>query len=236
MFKKYIKPVSGPGITRVVSGYSDRASRRRSFAGPFARLSVIVLTAGLVTFGVYSVYNLVITDRLGYEKPGDKVVEAVAVPVDSSVVGIAPDGTPLTSAGGATSQGGGNSTLPGTSSGAGGGAISGGGSSIAGGTTNPAADTPSTACGNSDIPLGACDAMLSIERTGVKNNPYVTADTTQLPADTKATFNKSSWDNLSATVSTATAIVQALGQSRNVTVTFQIVADNSWKVTNYSVN
>ena len=91
----------------------------------------------------------------------------------------------------------------------------------------------STKCGNTAIPQGACEAMMSIEQSGAKNNEFVAVDTSQLPEGTKIRFDKSSWSLSSESQATISATGSFLIKKVQMHVTFSF-KNNKWLVTAYS--
>ena len=103
-------------------------------------------------------------------------------------------------------------------------------------TAPPAGSTPKTsACGNTAIPDGACTVILSIEKDGVKNNPSVTFDTTNIPDGTQVVLDRTSWSNFGSAIGAIDGRLTYSNQSYSGSLTFQLLS-NGWKVTNYLQN
>ncbi len=99
-----------------------------------------------------------------------------------------------------------------------------------GATTAP----PTTAPKSSAIPEGVTIALNSIEQTGIKNNPYVTMDTSIVPDGTVTRADRSSWQG-NGQAGTVNGVISVSGQTRSGTLTFQAV-DGTWKVVGYSMS
>ena len=106
-------------------------------------------------------------------------------------------------------------------------------------TTAPAVSTPSSTpkvyCGVSGMPEGVCTAITSIEKDGLKGNPYVTKDTSQVPEGSTTQIEETSWKTTSASTGTLNFSAILGGQNYNGTGKLQIV-DGTWKVIDYTLS
>ena len=103
--------------------------------------------------------------------------------------------------------------------------------------TAPAASAPAakTYCGVSGMPEGACTAITSIEKDGIKNNKYVSADTTQLPDGATTEIDEKSWMQPGPELGN----VSFTGKYANKSYAgkaFMQISDGMWKVISYTLN
>lgn len=111
-----------------------------------------------------------------------------------------------------------------------GGASGGGSTPSAGGSAAP---TPTPT--QSGIPEGVTVAVNSIEANGIKNSPYVALDTSGVPDGTVIKIDRSTWTPYSADQGAISGTITAYGQTRNGSLTFNVI-DGTWRVVSYSVD
>lgn len=101
----------------------------------------------------------------------------------------------------------------------------------------PSVPNPSTPSNtqSGDMPPGVEVALNSIEANGIKNNPYVTVDTSGIPDGTAVRTDRSTWTQFGPTQGAVNGTISAFGQSRQGSLTFSLVND-VWKVTSYSLD
>ncbi len=106
-------------------------------------------------------------------------------------------------------------------------------------STNSAGDnasgSSSNPCGNATIPADACAAILSIEKNGAKDNPYVAVDTSQLPDGIIFTVDKTSWSQFSKELGAANATGTYNQDTYKLSLTFTL-SSGTWRVTSYTLN
>lgn len=106
-------------------------------------------------------------------------------------------------------------------------------------TTNPGTSTATTPasqapCGVAAIPQGACTAILSLERQGLKNNPHVNADTSQIPDGGALAINKQSWASSNSESGAVQFTATYAGETHQGTGYLQVI-NGIWKVVNYTL-
>ncbi len=102
-------------------------------------------------------------------------------------------------------------------------------------TTEPAETKESPVyCGVAGMPEQVCVAITSIEKSGLKNNPYVGANTSQVPADNKVEVDESSWQSTSTETGAVNFTAILAGKSYAGLAYLQIVS-GTWKVTSYTL-
>lgn len=102
--------------------------------------------------------------------------------------------------------------------------------------TPTASNTPNqTYCGVENMPEGTCKVIESIEANGLKDNPLVTFDTSQLPDSSRITLDRSSWKKSSDVLSQIKITIEASGRKIGGLLYIQLV-DGSWKATGYTVS
>jgi hypothetical protein len=104
----------------------------------------------------------------------------------------------------------------------------------------PSASTPTapssgqvTNCGVAGMPAGVCDTINSVEKDGVKNNPYIEADTSQLPSNTTAEVNKHSWKQTDSNNGTIDFVLNVAGSKYNGSAILQN-KNGTWKIVSYT--
>ncbi len=111
-------------------------------------------------------------------------------------------------------------------------------------TTSSANDTntntntstnPTAPCGVSGMPEGVCTAITSIEKDGLKNNKYVTADTSKVPAGSTVQVDEASWSATSGSTGAVNFSAVMSGKNYKGIGNLQLV-DNIWKITSYTLN
>jgi len=85
------------------------------------------------------------------------------------------------------------------------------------------------------MPAGVTVALNSIEQNGIRNNPYVAADTSSVPEGTVVKADRASWKAYSESMGTVTGTISIQGQVHTGSVTFELVS-GSWKATGYSID
>ncbi len=106
----------------------------------------------------------------------------------------------------------------------------------------PSTQTPSTSaptsnkvfCGVPNMPEGVCTAITSIETAGIKNNPYVTADTSALPDNTTVVTIRNSWNMPDANSGNLNFTAKVSGIEYKGTGQLAVV-QGQWKVTSYKL-
>lgn len=105
--------------------------------------------------------------------------------------------------------------------------------------TAPTASTPTSTtkvyCGVSGMPEGVCTAIASIEKDGLKGNPYVNKDTSQVPEGSTVQIDEASWKTTSASTGNLNFSAILGGQNYKGTGKLQIV-DGTWKVIDYTLS
>lgn len=82
------------------------------------------------------------------------------------------------------------------------------------------------------MPEQMCKAIESVEATGIKNNIYVLADTSQVPDGTKVVVDRASWKQTSSSQATINFTASKLSLSFRATAKVQLIG-GVWKVTSY---
>lgn len=102
--------------------------------------------------------------------------------------------------------------------------------------TGSAASSPEAAkpCGVAGMPEGVCKAITSIEKSGLKNNPYVAADTSNVPTGSTVQVDESSWSATSGSTGTVNFSAVLSGKNYKGVGSLQLL-DGTWKVTNYTL-
>jgi hypothetical protein len=90
-------------------------------------------------------------------------------------------------------------------------------------------------CGVRDMPQGVCTVIESVEKDGLKNNPYVSADTSQVPAGTTVQIDRSSWRAVAPDNNTVDFKTTIAGTTYQGTATLQLIG-SVWKVTTYNLH
>jgi len=97
------------------------------------------------------------------------------------------------------------------------------------------APSPGVYCGVSGMPEGVCNAINSIEKNGLKNNPYVSADTSTVPAELKVTVSRSTWKLTNANTGSVSFDASLNGTNYKGSGIFT-KSGNDWKVSSYTLN
>lgn len=84
------------------------------------------------------------------------------------------------------------------------------------------------------IPDGVVVAINSIEANGIKNNPYVSMDTSGIPDGIVVSLDRSSWSPSSADAGSVKGTITYYGTPYNGSVTFNNIG-GTWKVVGYSL-
>jgi len=90
-------------------------------------------------------------------------------------------------------------------------------------------------CGVSGLPEGVCSAIDSIEKNGLKNNPYVSADTSTVPAELKVTVSRSTWKLTNANTGSVSFDASLNGTNYKGSGIFT-KSGNDWKVSSYTLS
>ncbi|MCA9329658.1 hypothetical protein KDA11_03360 [Candidatus Saccharibacteria bacterium] len=90
-------------------------------------------------------------------------------------------------------------------------------------------------CGVSGMPEGVCTIIQSIEKDGLRNNPYIASDTSQVPANGVVKVNASSWTNASSDAGTVNFTATFGDLTYNGQGNLALV-NGSWKVVGYTLN
>lgn len=100
-------------------------------------------------------------------------------------------------------------------------------------STPPPSSAPTTPA-PSGIPDGVSVALDSIERNGIKNNPYVAMDTSSVPDGTTVHLDRSTWvaHGDSGSIS---GTINIMGQSYNGSLILALT-NGKWMVTGYSMD
>jgi len=89
-------------------------------------------------------------------------------------------------------------------------------------------------CGVKGMPEGVCVAIGSIEKNGLKNNPYVSYDTTSVPDNTQVSIDRLSWQQ-NADVTSSVKFTASVGNvNYKGSATFSEV-NGTWKVIAFSI-
>lgn len=89
-------------------------------------------------------------------------------------------------------------------------------------------------CGVQTMPEGVCTVINSINQDGLKNNPLVTFDTSEIPSLAKATIYKNTWKSNAETLSQVEVSLSVLGKKKTGILYIQLL-DTTWKATGYSI-
>ncbi len=202
-------------MAKIIRSYNTIHNRRAVFRSTITKRFFISIAIILAAYGVFIGNRFFNLERYRYGIIGaitgtEKSTTELAAQGQSA--GVIDSGVPQSS----------TVTQTGTSAG-----------SSSGG--NSSQSDPSAPCGNIQIPVGACNAIESIEKTGAKNNPYVAVDTTQLPDGTKFTIDRSSWSQFSKELGGANATGQYNDQTLKLSLTFTL-SSGIWRVTSYTLN
>ncbi len=101
-------------------------------------------------------------------------------------------------------------------------------------TTPTVENAPGTAAPTSTMPEGVTAALNSIEQNGMKSNPYITADTSNIPNGTVVSVDRTSWTTYGTDMGSVTTTMSLKGTTKKGTLTFQLLY-GSWKVVGYSI-
>jgi hypothetical protein len=88
---------------------------------------------------------------------------------------------------------------------------------------------------NDTVPPGVISAINSIEKNGMKNNPYVAFDTSSIPDGTVIRLERKSWTQFASDGGSVEGTVSAYGKTNRGMLTFGLV-DGSWKVVSYMID
>lgn len=102
-------------------------------------------------------------------------------------------------------------------------------------STGSGSATAKVYCGVNGMPEGVCTAIKSIEKDGLKNNPYVAADTSQVPEGSTVQVDESSWKAGSSEAGSVNFTAVLGGKSYKGVGNLQIV-DGVWKVVSYTLS
>lgn len=202
-------------MSQVIKSYNTTLNSRSILRSLLAKRVFITITLVLVTFGVFTGAKFLANERYRVDRG------VSSLPTDDT---LSPIIEPQSSSPGITSQ-----ALPGAGSNS--------GSSQGGSIASPAPASSATPaqsaskCGNETIPTAACTAILAIEANGAKDSPYVTVDTSRLPAETKFSIDKTTWVS-NADTGTVNASASVGTSTYNLKLTFTL-SDGAWKVTKY---
>jgi type IV secretory pathway VirB10-like protein len=95
--------------------------------------------------------------------------------------------------------------------------------------------SPGVYCGVSGMPEGVCKAIDSIEKNGLKNNPYVSADTSTVPTELKVTISRSTWKLTNADTGSVSFDASLNGTNYKGSGIFT-KSGNDWKVSSYTLS
>lgn len=90
-------------------------------------------------------------------------------------------------------------------------------------------------CGVEKMPENVCLAVLSIEKDGIVNNPYVTADTSQIPEDINIDIEEQSWSQGAPKFGSLNFKASYDSQTLTGIMYFQN-GSAGWKVVDYSLS
>ena len=97
------------------------------------------------------------------------------------------------------------------------------------------APSPGVYCGVSGMPEGVCKAIDSIEKNGLKNNPYVSAGTADVPTELKVTVSRSTWKLTNADTGSVSFDASLNGTNYKGSGIFT-KSGNDWKVSSYTLS
>lgn len=106
---------------------------------------------------------------------------------------------------------------------------------ISNGSNNSGSTTQTVYCGVSGMPEGACIAIKSVEKDGLKNNPYVAADTSQVPEGSTVQVEESSW-KVSSSEAGSVNFTAVLGGKPYKGVSNLKIVNGVWKVVSYTLS
>lgn len=89
-------------------------------------------------------------------------------------------------------------------------------------------------CGVKGMPEGVCNAIAAIEKSGLKNSPYVAPDTTSVPDNTKITIDRLSWQQNADTTSNVKFTAITGTSTFKGSATFSD-SNGTWKVVGFSL-
>ncbi len=95
-------------------------------------------------------------------------------------------------------------------------------------------NAPGTTPAATTVPEGVTVALNSIEQNGMKSNPYVTADTSNIPAGTVVKADRSTWTAYGTDTGSVTTTMTVQGTAKKGSITFQLLY-GSWKAVGYSI-
>lgn len=101
--------------------------------------------------------------------------------------------------------------------------------------TSPGATPVKVYCGVKDLPQAVCIALTSIEKDGLKNNSYVSADTSQLPDNVSTDVDEKTWTQTAPELGATNFTVTASGRTY-AGVAYWQVTNSIWKVISYTLN
>lgn len=102
-------------------------------------------------------------------------------------------------------------------------------------TATTKASTTTEACGVKDMPAGVCTIITSIEKDGIKNNKYISADTSQLPANTVTEVDEKTWTQPGPELGNVAFTAKYSGKTYQGIAYFQLTS-GTWKVINYTLS
>lgn len=101
--------------------------------------------------------------------------------------------------------------------------------------TQPAPTSQAPTAASTGMPAGVTTALNSIESNGIKGNPYVAFDTSNLPDGAIVKIDRSTWSANGTNQGTVKGTIIVYGQSQSGSLTFGLTNDQ-WRVVDYSVN
>ena len=85
------------------------------------------------------------------------------------------------------------------------------------------------------MPEGICTLITSIRNEGLGNNPYVTANTSNVPKGTKTEIDEKSWTQGAPELGNFKFTVSLSGQKKSGVAYTQLI-NGTWKVISYTLN
>lgn len=101
------------------------------------------------------------------------------------------------------------------------------------GATQQEPNSKQVYCGVVGMPEGVCTAITSIEKNGIKGNPYVQADTSKLPSGSTIKFDRASWEQTTDTTGHVGFTLKVLLTTYKARANFELI-NGTWKATSHT--
>lgn len=90
-------------------------------------------------------------------------------------------------------------------------------------------------CGVTGMPEAVCTTITAVEKDGLKNSPYVNADTSQIPTGTKVVVNEKTWNQSGPEMGNVSFSAKVNNVNYKGVAYLQLIS-GVWKVVSYTLN